>query len=124
MNHYNHLTTNERENLLFLLGKGYCEECQFKQQKMSDVSLDALKEEGFDGIDESLDVEENFIAREEKREMYQKLKQAISFLKPVQRKILKMIYVEGKSQKEVAKELGIAESTLSANHIRSRFSSR
>ena len=80
---------------------------------MSDVSLDALKEEGFDGIDESLDVEENFIAREEKREMYQKLKQAISFLKPVQRKILKMIYVEGKSQKEVAKELGIAESTLS-----------
>ena len=80
---------------------------------MSDVSLDALKEEGFDGIDESLDVEENFIAREEKREMYQKLKQAISFLKPVQRKILKMIYIEGKSQKEVAKELGIAESTLS-----------
>ena len=23
MNHYNHLTTDERENLLFLLGKGY-----------------------------------------------------------------------------------------------------
>ena len=50
---------------------------------------------------------------EDRKEMYQKLKQAISFLKPVQRKILKMIYVEGKSQKEVAKELGIAESTLS-----------
>ena len=80
---------------------------------MSDVSLDALKEEGFDGVDESLDVEANFIAREERKEMYQKLKQAISFLKPVQRKILKMIYIEGKSQKEVAKELGIAESTLS-----------
>ena len=45
--------------------------------------------------------------------MYQKLKQAISSLKPVQREIIKMIYVEGKSQKEVAKELGIAESTLS-----------
>ena len=40
---------------------------------MSDVSLDALKEEGFDGIDESLDVEENFIAREERKEMYQKM---------------------------------------------------
>ena len=23
MNHYNHLTTDERENLLFLMGKGY-----------------------------------------------------------------------------------------------------
>ena len=23
MNHYNHLTTNERENLLFLTAKGY-----------------------------------------------------------------------------------------------------
>ena len=33
--------------------QGNCEECQFKQQKMSDVSLDALKEEGFDGVDES-----------------------------------------------------------------------
>lgn len=93
--------------------QGNCEECQFKQQKMSDVSLDALKEEGFDGVDESLDVEANFIAREERKEMYQKLKQAISSLKPVQREIIKMIYVEGKSQKEVAKELGIAESTLS-----------
>lgn len=30
--------------------QGNCEECQFKQQKMSDVSLDALKEEGFDGV--------------------------------------------------------------------------
>ena len=50
---------------------------------------------------------------EERKEMYQKLKQAISSLKPVQREIIKMIYVEGKSQKEVAKELGIAESTLS-----------
>ena len=59
------------------------------------------------------DVEANFIAREERKEMYQKLKQAISSLKPVQREIIKMIYVEGKSQKEVAKELGIAESTLS-----------
>ena len=93
--------------------QGNCEECQFKQQKMSDVSLDALKEEGFDGVDERLDVEANFIAREERKEMYQKLKQAISSLKPVQREIIKMIYVEGKSQKEVAKELGIAESTLS-----------
>ena len=50
---------------------------------------------------------------EDRKEMYQKLKQAISSLKPVQREIIKMIYVEGKSQKEVAKELGIAESTLS-----------
>lgn len=72
--------------------QGNCEECQFKQQKMSDVSLDALKEEGFDGVDESLDVEANFIAREERKEMYQKLKQAISSLKPVQREIIKMIY--------------------------------
>ena len=93
--------------------QGNCEACQLKQQKMSDVSLYALKEEGFDGVDESLDVEANFIAREERKPMYQKLKQAISSLKPVQREIIKMIYVEGKSQKEVAKELGIAESTLS-----------
>lgn len=100
--------------------QGNCEECQFKQQKMSDVSLDALKEEGFDGVDESLDVEANFIAREERKEMYQKLKQAISSLKPVQREIIKMIYVEGKSQKEVAKELGIAESTLKGYISRKR----
>ena len=59
--------------------QGNCEECQFKQQKMSDVSLDALKEEGFDGVDESLDVEANFIAREERKEMYQKLGFSLSY---------------------------------------------
>ena len=36
MNHYTHLTTNERENLLFLTGKGY---------SIRKIAIDALSEE-------------------------------------------------------------------------------
>ena len=73
------------------------------------LSLDRMKDEGVDIEDRRLDVEQNYIDEEEKRELYA----AISKLTPRQKELVEMIYFEEKSQEEVADMLGISQCTIS-----------
>lgn len=87
-----------------------CSECPYGvQAKNSVVSLDALKESGYEEVDVTQDPEANYIAAEERSELYA----AIKMLTQRQRELVRLIYVEEKTQKEAASILGINQSTVS-----------
>lgn len=75
------------------------------------LSLDSFDEDGAELKIESsgFDVEENYIAEEEKQELYT----AIAKLTPRQQQLVKLIYFDDKSQEEVAAILGISQCTIS-----------
>ena len=90
-----------------------CRECPYALSGHNalgnSLSLDRMKDEGVDIEDRRLDVEQNYIDEEEKRELYA----AISKLTPRQKELVEMIYFEEKSQEEVADMLGISQCTIS-----------
>ena len=90
-----------------------CRECPYALSGHNalgnSLSLDRMKDEGVDIEDRHLDVEQNYINEEEKRELYA----AISKLTPRQKELVEMIYFEEKSQEEVADMLGISQCTIS-----------
>ena len=90
-----------------------CRECTYALSGHNalgnSLSLDRMKDEGVDIEDRRLDVEQNYIDEEEKRELYA----AISKLTPRQKELVEMIYFEEKSQEEVADMLGISQCTIS-----------
>ncbi len=67
-----------------------------------------MKDEGVDIEDRHLDVEQNYINEEEKRELYA----AISKLTPRQKELVEMIYFDGMTQEEAREQLGIAKSSM------------
>ena len=71
-------------------------------------SLDLSLENGHDFEDENSSLEELFI----KEEMYQELHKAISTLSKEQQWLINEIYFKGRSQTEIAKELGILKTSL------------
>ena len=90
-----------------------CRECPYALSGHNalgnSLSLDRIKDEGVDIEDRRLDVEQNYIDEEEKRELYA----AISKLTPRQKELVEMIYFEEKSQEEVADMFGISQCTIS-----------
>ncbi len=76
------------------------------------LSLDGLADSGFEsGAD--VDIESDMIAAEQSNEMSATLYEAIQKLNERQQYIIREIYFNGKKQSELAKELGIAKSSLS-----------
>lgn len=90
-----------------------CRECPYALSGHNalgnSLSLDRMKDEGVDIEDRRLDVEQNYIADEEKRELYA----AIAKLTPRQKEVVRLIYFEEKSQEEVSAMLGISQCTIS-----------
>ncbi len=87
-----------------------CSNCPYgRQAKNSVVSLDTLKDSGYEEEDVKQDPELNFIAEEERRELYA----AIKHLTPRQQKLVRFIYFEEKTQEEVAVILGISQQAVS-----------
>lgn len=87
-----------------------CSECPYGVQvKNSVVSLDALKELGYEEVDVTQDPEANYIAEEERSELYDAIKQ----LTPRQQELVQMIYVEEKTQDEAAALLGVSQQAIS-----------
>lgn len=108
------LVKGERKGLVRC--KGNCEECPYYSagNKLLGgvLSLDGLIEEGYEEVADT-DIENELIANEEKEKMLTALPKAIASLKKKQQYIVKAIYFQGKSQKEVANELGVFQSTVS-----------
>ena len=89
-----------------------CRECPYALSGHNalgnSLSLDRMKDEGVDIEDRHLDVEQNYIADEEKRELYA----AVAKLTPRQKELIEMIYFDGMTQEEVAKKLGVGSSAV------------
>lgn len=90
-----------------------CRECPYALSGHNalgnNLSLDRMKDEGVEIEDRHLDVEQNYIDEEEKRELYA----AIAKLTPRQKELIEMIYFDGMTQEEAAKKFGVAQATVS-----------
>ena len=76
--------------------------------KRSNQSLEKSLENGFDVVDENQDVEENAI----KNADIEKVRHAISQLEPQQQWLVKQLYIYGRTQVDIAKELGITKAAI------------
>lgn len=107
--------TEEQEELIKELNRDF--EREDKREKTAQaryISLDYLFEsEGYEPPDNSLSAEEKYIEREQKEIFSARLHKAIESLTPRQKGMVIMVYFEGKSQVEVAKELKVTEGTVS-----------
>ena len=76
--------------------------------KLCNQSLEKSIDNGFDVIDENQDVEEMAIKQAEKDVVLE----AISQLEPQQQWLIKQLYFLGRTQVDVAKELGISKAAI------------
>ena len=76
--------------------------------KFCNQSLEKSLDNGFDVIDENQDVEEMAIKQAEKDAVLE----AISQLEPQQQWLIKQLYFLGRTQVDVAKELGISKAAI------------
>ena len=72
-------------------------------------SINVSLENGHDFEDDELSLEENFIEKEK----YLKLHKAISCLSKEQQWLINEVYFKGRSQVEIAKQIGICKSAIS-----------
>ncbi len=83
------------------------------KDSISVISIEGLSEKGFEIEDETQDALTSLIENEEESELKAVLLKALSQLKERDRKIMQMVYFEGKSQKEVADILGLDKTYVS-----------
>ncbi len=86
----------------------------FEKNGMILTSLEAMQEECEVIADTShIDPLEEIVEAETRKERYERLYSAIAQLNERQKKFVKLVYFEGKSQDEVAKLFGITKSSVS-----------
>ena len=89
-----------------------CKDCEYAKSDNpangSALSWERLKEVGYDEPDSKQDVEKNYIAEEEKAELYN----AISRLTPRQQELVELIYFEGKTEQEVGDYYGVTHQAI------------
>lgn len=78
----------------------------------STLSLDEFREKGYEIENKELDLEADMLDEETKRETKIKLHNAIGKLNPRQQEIVRLIYFEGKTQKEIAERYGLSKKTV------------
>lgn len=78
----------------------------------STLSLDDFKEKGFEIENTEFDLEADYAEEDSKNEMKERLHKAIMQLTPRQREMVRLVYFEGKTQKEVAEHFGIKQPTV------------
>lgn len=78
----------------------------------STLSLDEFREKGYEIENKELDLEADLIEEDTARDRKERLHKAIAQLNPRQQEIVRLIYFEGKTQKEVADYLGIKQPTV------------
>ena len=91
----------------YLLGEYELKMADYRE-RLNMQSLDASLDGGFDIEDPEQDLSENYIKELEN----EKLREAIKSLEPQQQWLVYQIYFEGRTQKEIAKELGIDKTSL------------
>ena len=88
-----------------------CKDCEYAKSGKANgsvLSWEWLKEVGYDEPDPKQDVEKNYIAEEEKAELYK----AISRLTPRQQEVVGLIYFDGKTEQEVADYYGVTHQAI------------
>ena len=93
-----------------------CSKCSYAKNGKpngSTLSLDEFKDKGYEIENRELDVEADYIAEETRREQKEKLHKAIKQLNPRQQEIVRLIYFEGKTQKEVCEKFGLSKQAVS-----------
>lgn len=71
------------------------------------VSLQSLEEAGYQLADTSPDCLESLMLREESADKHRRLKQALSTLTPLQKRLVYYLYVKNYSLKEISKIFGV-----------------
>lgn len=96
--------------------KERCESCPYYLAGNSSLgnitSLDRLVDYEVEIEDKSSDPEADYIERETTEEEYAKLQRAISQLTPRQQEMVRLVFFEGKTQSEVAKQFGIEKQSV------------
>jgi RNA polymerase sigma-70 factor (ECF subfamily) len=104
------------ETWVYRIAANCCMDFLRKRKREKSVSLEPLKEEGFDPPDESPGTEETAVIRDE----HARLREAIAGLPEEQRDILVMTQLEGRSYEETARLLRISEGTVKSRLNRAR----
>ena len=93
--------------------KADCKKCQYalsgQNATGNKLSLNWMKDDGVYVEDRRLDVEQNYIAKEEKQELYV----AIASLTPRQKELVRLIYFENKTQDDVAEIWNVSQQAVS-----------
>ena len=94
--------------------KDNCAECPYAEKAVfgSEQSLEALAESGFESP-AATDMEADLLAAEEKEEQAKRLQSAIACLTERQQYLIREIYFNGKTQKEIAEEIGATKQPVS-----------
>ena len=94
-----------------------CEECPYaqagKKPKGNNLSLDEFRECGVEIVDIAIDIEGSVIEEETRREKIAVVHSALAKLSSRQREVVIMVWLEGKTQEQVAKALGITQAGVS-----------
>ena len=100
----------------FIRCKQDCSQCQYALSGFNangnSLSLNHLQEKGFEIIDDSIDIEEDYIKKEKALEDKKNLEEALSHLTERQRDLVRMVYFDGKSQKEIAQFFGVSKTAI------------
>lgn len=87
-----------------------CSNCPYgRQAKNSVVSLDTLRDSGYEEVDIKQDPESNYIAKEENQELYE----ALSKLSSREKELVRLTYYEDKTQEEIAAIFGVSHQAIS-----------
>lgn len=93
-----------------------CTTCPYAEQKMeitgAPLSLDLMAEQGAE-INSIGDMEADLLAEEEREEQAKRLQAAIGCLTERQQYLIREIYFNGKTQKEIAEKMGISKQSVS-----------
>lgn len=110
------------ESWVYRIASNCCMDSLRKKKRDRSVSIEPMKEQGFDPADPQPGTEEQVIAAENRRE----LREAIAALPEDQRDALVLTQLEGKSYEEAARLLGISEGTVKSrvNRARARLKER
>ena len=105
------------ENGRYVRCANKCEECPYaqhgKKPRGNNLSLEEFKECGVEIVDETIDIERSVVEAETRQEKITLVHTALVKLLPRQKEVITMIWLEGKTQEQVAKKLGIKQSTVS-----------
>ena len=104
------------ESWVYRIAANCCMDFLRKKKRDQSVSMEPLKEQGFDPADPSPGTEEQVVAAEEKK----RLREAITLLPEDQREALIMTQLEKVPYEEAAKLLGVSEGTVKSRVNRAK----
>ena len=104
------------ESWVYRIAANCCMDWLRKKKRDKSVSVEPLREQGFDPADESPGTEEQAVAKDER----QRLREAIALLPEDQREALILTQLEKVPYEEAARALGVSEGTVKSRVNRAK----